>query len=162
MFVHRTRICEAIVRSIIFKIEREQTQESMKKRLKTPTTTATTTTSTSSIVPKPDHRKLALTRLLTERIDTLRQEFIGNRLNRKSVLVKEQVQTQRLKQQQQTILKQQQATSEKDDEEAEQASPDAHKNKSNSPAPPAKKPRKSVGNETKKTPKVTSEQKTKR
>ena len=162
-FVDSTRICEAIIRTIIFKIEREQTQESMKKRLKTSTTTTTTPASTAaSTTPKPDHRKLALTRLLTERTDTLRQEFIGNRLNRKSVLVKEQVQTQRLKQQQQqqVILKQQQATIEKEEE----SSSDANNNKPNSPPPPlpAKKPRKSTGNETKKIPKTTSEPKAKR
>lgn len=126
----------------------------MKKRLKPSTTTAT-----ASTTPKPDHRKLALTRLLTERTDILRQEFIGHRLNRKSVLVKEQVQTQRLKQQQ-VILKQQQATIEK--EEEEESSSDANNNKPNSPPPPAKKSRKSTGNETKKTPKTTSESKAKR
>lgn len=153
-FIHSTRVCEAIIRTIIFKIEREQTQESMKKRLKPSTTSAASTT------PKPDHRKLALTRLLTERIDTLRQEFIGTRLNRKSVLVKEQVQTQRLKQQQQqVILKQQQTTVEE-----EESSSDANNNKPNSPLPPppAKKSRKSTGTETKKPAKTTSEPKTKR
>jgi len=134
---------------MISKIEREQTQEIMKKRLKTPSTT----------VPKPDHRKLILKRLLNERVANLRQEFIGNRLNLKTALVKEQVQTQRLKQQQ-LILKQQQATIVKPQKES---SSDEDEKKANTPppTPPVKKPRKSTGNEIKKTQK-TSEQKTKR
>ncbi len=143
--VIRTRICEAVLRSIIFKIEREQTQESMKKRLK----------NSAPSIPKPDHRKLVLTRLLNERVDTLRQEFIGNRLNRKTALVKEQVQTQRLKQQQ-LILKQQQqqqATTVKQEESSSENDQDAKKTDNLPPPPPVKKPRKSTGNETKKTPK---------
>jgi len=126
----------------------------MKKRLKNQTTT----------VPKPDPRKMILTRLLKERVDSLRQEFIGNRRNRKTALVKEQVQTQRLKQQQ-LILKQQQATTVKQEESS---SNDDDEKKTNIPppppplpTPPVKKPRKSTGNEIKKTPK-SSEQKTKR
>ncbi len=144
---YRTRICEAVLRSIVFKIEREQNQEAMKKRLKNPIAT----------IPKLDHRKIILTRLLNERVDRLRHEFIGNRLHRKSALVKEQVQTQRLKQQQ-LILKQQQATTIKQEE----SSSDDEK-KTNTPPPPlpVKKARKSTGNEMKKTPK-SSEQKTKR
>jgi hypothetical protein len=115
----------------------------MKKRLKTPTTT------TAAVIPKADPRKIILTRLLTERVDTLRHEFIGNRLNRKTALVKEQVQTQRLKQQQ-LILKQQQATTIK----PEESSSDENEKESNTPSPPVKKPRKSTGKETKKTPKT--------
>jgi hypothetical protein len=133
---------------MISKIEREQNQEIMKKRLKTLTPT----------VPKPDPRKIILKRLLNERVNNLRQEFIGNRLNLKTALVKEQVQTQRLKQQQ-LILKQQQATIVKKQKES---SSDEDEKKANTspppPPPPVKKPRKSTGNEIKKTP----EQKTKR
>jgi hypothetical protein len=133
---------------MISKIEREQTQEIMKKRLKTPSTT----------VPKTD-RKLILKRLLNERIDNLRQEFIGNRRNLKTALVKEQVQTQRLKQQQ-LILKQQQATIVKQQKESS-SNEDEKKANTPPPTPPVKKSRKSTGNKIKKTPK-TSEQKTKR
>lgn len=126
---------------MISKVERELNQESMKKRLKTPTIP----------IPKPDPRKIVLKRLLTERVGSLRQEFIGNRLNRKTALVKEQVQTQRLKQQQQQlILKQQQATTIKQEE-----SSSSDETKEITP-PPVKKPRKSTGNETKKTPKTKS------
>ena len=97
--------------------------------------------------PKTNHRQIALTRLLNERVDNLRQEFMGNRLNKKSALVKEQVQTQRLKQQQ-MILKQQQQqqpvtkVTEKHSSSDEEVKP-------SSPIP-AKKSRKNVGNETKK------------
>jgi hypothetical protein len=140
---------------MIARIEREQNQESMKKRLKNQNTTVT---------PKLDHRHTVLTRLLNERVDRLRQEFIGDRLNRKTALVKEQVQTQRLKQQQ-LILKQQQATAVKQEE----SSSDEEKKKIDTPPPPppvpVKKARKSTGTEGKTkrqgTPK-SSEQTTKR
>jgi hypothetical protein len=156
--VFRLRICEAILRSMVARIEREQNQESMKKRLKNQNIIVT---------PKLDHRQIVLTRLLNERVDYLRQEFIGNRLNRKTELVKEQVQTQRLKQQQ-LILKQQQiATTVKQEE----SSSDDEEKKIDTPSPPppppvpVKKARKSTGNEVKNkrqgTPK-SSEQKTKR
>ena len=63
-----------------------------------------------------DHRRIILTRLLKERVDNLRKEFIGDRLNRKTVLVKEQVRTQRLKQQELIVKKQQQQESSSVDE----------------------------------------------
>jgi hypothetical protein len=140
---------------MISRIERELNQESMKKRLKNPPTT----------IPKSDPRKIILKRLLNERVDRLRKEFVGNRLNRKTALVKEQVQTQRLKQQQLILKQQQQATTIKQEESS--SDDDDDEKKANTPPPPppppppVKKPRKSTGNETKKTPK-TSEQKTKR
>jgi hypothetical protein len=92
------KICETILRSLIGRIEREQNQESIKTRLEKHSTT----------IPKSEHRQIILTRLLNERVDILRQEFIKNRSDRKTALVKEQFQFQRLKQQQQIILKQQQ------------------------------------------------------
>lgn len=98
--------------------------------------------------PKTNHRQIALTRLLNERVDNLRQEFMGNRLNKKSALVKEQVQTQRLKQQQ-MILKQQQQQQQPVTKVTEKHSSSDEEAKPSSPIP-AKKSRKSVGNETKK------------
>ena len=92
------KICETILRSLIGKIEREQNQESIKNRLEKHSTT----------LPKHEHRQIILTRLLNERVDHLRQEFLKNRSDRKTALVKEQFEVQRLKQQQQMILKQQQ------------------------------------------------------
>ncbi|CAF3929520.1 unnamed protein product [Adineta steineri] len=134
----RLRICEAILRSMIARIEREQNQESMKKRLKNQNTI---------VQPKPDHRHLVLTRLLNDRVDSLRQDFIGNRLNKKTALVKEQVQTQRLKQQQ-LILKQQQQQAESIKQE-ESSSDDEKPKTENPPSIPPKKVRKSTGNEIK-------------
>ena len=92
------KICESILRSLIGRIEREQNQESIKTRLEKHSTT----------VPKYEHRPIILTRLLNERVDNLRQEFLRNRSDRKTALVKEQFELQRYKQQQQLILKQQQ------------------------------------------------------
>ncbi|CAF1653101.1 unnamed protein product, partial [Adineta ricciae] len=132
----RLRICEAILRSLVSRIEREQNQESMKKRSKNQNLIAQ---------PKANHRQIALTRLLNERVDNLRQEFIGNRLNKKSALVKEQVQSQRLKQQQ-IILKQQQQPVKKVTEKNSSSDEEV---KPSSPIP-AKKSRQSIGNETKK------------
>ena len=94
----RMKICETILRSLIGRVEREQNQESIKTRLEKHSTT----------IPKTEHRQIILTRLLNERVDLLRQEFMKNRSERKTVLLKEQFQLQRLKQQQQMILKQQQ------------------------------------------------------
>ncbi|CAF4346930.1 unnamed protein product, partial [Adineta steineri] len=99
------------------------------------------------VQPKPDHRHLVLTRLLNDRVDSLRQDFIGNRLNKKTALVKEQVQTQRLKQQQ-LILKQQQQQAESIKQE-ESSSDDEKPKTENPPSIPAKKVRKSTGNEIK-------------
>lgn len=85
-------------------------------------------------------------------MDNLRQEFIGERLHRKAALVKEQVQTQRLKQQQ-LILKQQQLQEKKQQqmamEKAAEANADEKEKKIDTAASPApaKKPRKSAGNE---------------
>ena len=83
------KICESILRSLIGRIEREQNQESIKTRLEKHITT----------IPKMEHRHIILTRLLNERVDNLRQEFIKNRSDRKAILVKEQFQLQRRKQQ---------------------------------------------------------------
>lgn len=128
------KICESILRSLIGRIEREQNQESIKTRLEKHSTT----------MPKLEHRQIILTRLLNERVDILRQEFIKNRSERKTALVKEQFQMQRLKQQQQIILKQQQqATNVKQ----EQFISDDDNNKDESP--PAKKAKKLNGNEMK-------------
>jgi hypothetical protein len=135
-----------MLRSLISKIEREQNQQSIKTRLEKP-------------LPKSDHRQIILTRLLTQRVDVLRQEFITNRLNLKTALVKEQVQTQRIKQQQ-LILKQQPIKQE------EQSNSDDNDNKNikdtSPPPPPAKKPRKSNTKEVKNKRPKSSEQKTKR
>ncbi|CAF2124528.1 unnamed protein product, partial [Rotaria magnacalcarata] len=130
----RMKICESILRSLIGRIEREQHQESIKTRLEKHSTT----------VPKFEHRQIVLTRLLNERVDILRQEFIKNRSERKTALVKEQFQMQRLKQQQQIILKQQQqATNVKQDQFV--SDDDSTKDES----PPAKKAKKLNGNEIK-------------
>jgi transcription initiation factor TFIID subunit TAF12 len=100
-------------------------------------------------------------------VDNLRQEFIGNRLNRKTALVKEQVQTQRLKQQQ-LILKQQQQQQQVTTVKQEAPSLDEEGKKAESAAAipiPAKKSRKSVGDELPKKPLATiksTDQKTKR
>jgi len=93
----RMKICETILRSLIGKIEREQNQESIKTRLE----------KHSTAVPKHEHRQIILTRLLNERVDHLRQEFLKNRQERKTTLVKEQFEFQRQKQQE-FIFKQQQ------------------------------------------------------
>ncbi|CAM4973547.1 unnamed protein product [Rotaria socialis] len=149
----RIRICEAIVRTLISKIEREQNQELMKKRLKTSPTK----------LPVTDHRHIVLTRLLNERVDHLRKDFVTDRLHRKTALVKEQVQTQRLKQQQ-LILKQQQQQATIIKKEPI-TSDDEKKMVDNPTTPTVKKARKSTGNETKtkrqETPK-SSEQKIKK
>ena len=108
----------------------------MKKRLKAPAIITTT------FIPKVDPRKIALTRLLTERVDSLRHEFIGNRLNRKSALVKEQMQTQRMKQQQ-LILKQQQAIAVKKKESSSEEEEEEEKKPITPPPPvPVKKAKK--------------------
>ena len=117
------KICETILRSLIGKIEREQNQESIKTRLEKHSTT----------LPKYEHRQIILTRLLNERVDHLRQEFLRNRSDRKTTLVKEQFELQRAKQQQQLILKQQQSTSIKQEQSI---SEDEHQRPS---SPPAKK-----------------------
>jgi hypothetical protein len=144
------KICETILRSLIGKIEREQNQESIKTRLEKHSTT----------IPKHEHRQIILTRLLNERVDILRQEFIKNRFDRKTVLVKEQFQFQRLKQHQEIILKQQQATTIKQN----QSISDDENNITTSP-PPAKKAKRINGNDIKHkrqgTPKA-AEQKIKR
>jgi hypothetical protein len=117
------KICETILRSLIGKIEREQNQESIKTRLE----------KHSTIAPKHEHRQIILTRLLNDRVDSLRQEFLRTRSDRKTAMVKEQFDLQRLKQQQQLILKQQQTTTIKheqsisDDEHQRHASPPAAK-----------------------------------
>jgi hypothetical protein len=130
----RMKICETILRSLIGRIEREQNQESIKTRLEKHSTT----------IPKSEHRQIILTRLLNERVDILRQEFIKNRSDRKTALVKEQFQMQRFKQQQQIILKQQQqAINIKPD----QSISDDDYNKD--APPPAKKAKKTNGNEIK-------------
>lgn len=119
------KICETILRSLIGRIEREQNQESIKTRLEKHSTT----------VPKYEHRQIILTRLLNERVDHLRQEFLRNRSDRKTALVKEQFDLQRAKQQEQLILKQQQSTTIKyeqsfsEDEQQRQSSPPAKKAK---------------------------------
>jgi hypothetical protein len=121
----RMKICETILRSLIGRVEREQNQESIKTRLEKHSTT----------LPKTEHRQIILTRLLNERVDILRQDFIRNRSERKTALVKEQFQLQRFKQQQQIILKQQQqATNIKPDQ------PISDEDGS----PPAKKPKKQL------------------
>ena len=97
----RIKICGALLHSLITRIEHEQNQTSIEKNPKLLTA---------------DHRRIILTRLLNERVDNLRKEFIGDRLNRKAVLVKEQVQTQRLKQQELIVKKQQQQESSSVDE----------------------------------------------
>lgn len=94
------KICETILRSLIGKIEREQNQESIKTRLEKHSTTQ----------PKHEHRQIILTRLLNERVDHLRQEFLKNRQERKTALVKEQFELQRQRQQE-LIFKQQQQQS---------------------------------------------------
>jgi len=130
----RMKICETILRSLIGRIEREQNQESIKTRLERHSTT----------IPKSEHRQIILTRLLNERVDILRQEFIKNRSDRKTALVKEQFQLQRFKQQQQIILKQQQqAINIKQD----QSISDDDYNKD--AQPPAKKAKKINGNDIK-------------
>ncbi|CAF0773289.1 unnamed protein product [Rotaria sp. Silwood1] len=138
----RMKICETILRSLIGRIEREQNQESIKTRLEKHSTT----------IPKFEHRQIMLTRLLNERVDILRQEFIKNRSERKTALVKEQFQMQRLKQQQQIILKQQQqqATNIKQDQfisDDDNNNNNNHNNKDDSP--PAKKAKKVNGHEIK-------------
>ncbi|UJR37197.1 hypothetical protein I4U23_029905 [Adineta vaga] len=131
----RMKICETILRSLIGRIEREQNQESIKTRLEKHSTT----------IPKSEHRQIILTRLLNERVDILRQEFLKNRSERKTALVKEQFQLQRLKQQQQQIiLKQQQQTNHIKQDPL--ISDDEH-NKDGQP--PAKKAKKINGNEIK-------------
>lgn len=147
----RTKICENILRTLITKIEREQNQESTKKRLKSQTTDA----------PISSHRQIVLTRLLHDRIDNLRKEYVANRLNRKTALVKEQVQTQRLKQQQLILKQQQQQAAIVKQEETK---PDDEPKKVDSPITPTiKKAKKSTGSESQKTkPKSPEEKKTKR
>ncbi|CAF1302208.1 unnamed protein product, partial [Adineta ricciae] len=130
----RMKICETILRSLIGRIEREQNQESIKTRLEKHSTT----------IPKSEHRQIILTRLLNERVDILRQEFIKNRSERKTALVKEQFQIQRLKQQQQIILKQQQQASHMKHESI--ISDDEH---NKDLQPPTKKVKKINGNEIK-------------
>lgn len=129
------KICETILRSVIGRIEREQNQESIKTRLEKHSTT----------VPKSEHRQIILTRLLNERVDLLRQEFLKNRSDRKTTLVKEQFQLQRLKQQQQIILKQQQQQTTNVKQEQFISDDDINKDES----PPTKKAKKSNGNEVK-------------
>ncbi|CAF0800902.1 unnamed protein product [Adineta steineri] len=130
----RMKICETILRSLIGRIEREQNQESIKTRLEKHSTT----------IPKSEHRQIILTRLLNERVDILRQDFIRTRSDRKTALVKEQFQIQRLKQQQQIILKQQQQAI---NIKQEQSISEDETNKDSSP--PAKKAKKNNGNEIK-------------
>ncbi|CAF0883625.1 unnamed protein product [Adineta steineri] len=130
----RMKICETILRSLIGRIEREQNQESIKTRLEKHSTT----------IPKSEHRQIILTRLLNERVDILRQDFIKTRSDRKTALVKEQFQIQRLKQQQQIILKQQQQAI---NIKQEQSISEDETNKDSSP--PAKKAKKNNGNEIK-------------
>ncbi|UJR09016.1 hypothetical protein I4U23_013265 [Adineta vaga] len=152
----RLRICENILRSLVDRVEREQNQESMKKRSKN---------QNLIVQPKSNHRQIALTRLLNERVDNLRQEFIGDRLNKKTALVKEQVQTQRLKQQQLILKQQQQVTSVKQEKSSSDEEEGEEEKKVETSPPllpiPAKKPRKSAGNEKKKKRQETSETKTK-
>jgi len=128
------KVCETILRSLIGRIEREQNQESIKTRLEKHSTT----------IPKSEHRQIILTRLLNERVDILRQEFIKTRSDRKTALVKEQFQLQRLKQHQQIILKQQQQAI---NIKQEQLISDDENNKD--APPPAKRPKKINGNEIK-------------
>ncbi|CAF2461486.1 unnamed protein product [Rotaria sp. Silwood2] len=136
----RMKICETILRSLIGRIEREQNQESIKTRLEKHSTT----------IPKLEHRQIILTRLLNERVDILRQEFIKNRSERKTALVKEQFQIQRLKQQQQIILKQQQqATNIKQDQFISDDDNTNTTTNNKDDSPPAKKTKKIYGNETK-------------
>jgi hypothetical protein len=118
----RMKICETILRSLIGRVEREQNQESIKTRLE----------KHSTAIPKTEHRQIILTRLLNERVDILRQEFIKNRSDRKTALVKEQFQLQRYKQQQIILKQQQQAINIKPDQ------PISDEDGS----PPAKKPKK--------------------
>ena len=126
----RLRICEAILRSLTAKIEREQTQAAAKARLEKQSS---------------NQRTGLVTRCLTERVDALRQEFIGHRLQRKTALVKEQVQTQRLKQQQLVLKQQQHASTVKEEEQEESSS--SKTGKSQTPSPATKKSRKSSTNE---------------
>jgi hypothetical protein len=128
----RLRICEAILRSLTAKIDREQSNATMKARLEKQNST---------------HRTGLVTRCLTERVDALRQEFIGHRLHRKTALFKEQVQTQRLKQQQ-LVLKQQQHATPVKEEEQEDESSSSKTAKSQTSSPSTKKTRKSSTNET--------------
>ena len=101
-YIHfRIKISETLLRSLITRIEREQNQ--------------TLILSNPKLLTR-DHRRIILTQLLNERVDNLRKEFIGDRLNRKTVLVNEQVRTQRLKQQQFTVKKQQEQQSSSLDE----------------------------------------------
>ena len=131
------KICETILRSLIGRIEREQNQESIKTRLEKHSTT----------IPKTEHRQIILTRILNERVDLLRQEFIKNRFEKKTSLVKEQFQLQRFKQQQQIILKQQQQQQQINIKQ-EQSISDEDFNKDITP-PPAKKAKKINGNDIK-------------
>ncbi|CAF3539240.1 unnamed protein product [Rotaria sp. Silwood1] len=144
----RMKICEAVLRSIITKIEREQNQESMKKRLK----------NTNTIVSISNHRQINLTRLLNERVDSLRKDFISYRLNRKTALVKEQVQTQRLKQQQMILKQQQQQQQQTTVVKQIESNLDDNKEKTIDilTTPTIKKQRKSTGNENKNKRKETS------
>ena len=129
----RLRICEAILRSLTAKIDREQSNAAMKARLEKQNST---------------HRTGLVTRCLTERVDALRQEFIGHRLHRKTALVKEQVQTQRLKQQQLVLKQQQHATPVKEDEQEDESS-SSKTAKSPTPSPSMKKTAKNSTNEVK-------------
>ena len=131
------KICETVLRSLIGRIEREQNQESIKTRLEKHSTT----------IPKSEHRQIVLTRILNERVDILRQEFIKNRSDRKTALVKEQFQLQRLKQQQQQIILKQQQQPPTTNIKQDQFMSDDENNKDESP--PAKKAKKVNGNETK-------------
>lgn len=126
------KICETILRSLIGRVEREQNQESIKTRLEKHSTT----------LPKTEHRQIILTRLLNERVDLLRQEFIKNRSERKTALVKEQYQFQRAKQQHQIILKQQQ-------QQANSIKLEQSLSDEDGGSPPAKKAKKVNGNESK-------------
>ena len=124
----RKRVCETILRALTGKIERELNLQLLKARLDKPTV-------------KVDPQKVFLTGLLNDRIGALRQEFIGHRRHRKTALVKEQVQSQRMKQQQ-LILKQQQTVAVKQEElSVNEIEP--------STSPAAKKPRKSKAKEPK-------------
>lgn len=132
------KICETILRSLIGRVEREQNQESIKTRLEKHSTTQ----------PKTEHRQIILTRLLNERVDLLRQEFIKNRSERKTALVKEQYQLQRAKQQHQIILKQQQQQQANSIKLEQSLSDEDYKQDATS-SPPAKKSKKVNGNESK-------------
>ncbi|CAF0999548.1 unnamed protein product [Didymodactylos carnosus] len=93
----RLKVCEGILRSLLGTIEREERKETAKKNME----------KHSTIQPKHEHRQIHLHRLLNDRVENLRQDFLKQRLQRKQLLVKEQVQQQRFKQQQ-LVLKQQQ------------------------------------------------------